>query len=345
MGSGHTLTRFLQILTLDHRLPSLQAPIVVDMDVHMKQPDQDALNAYWQQACIGLGIDPAISFDHFHFGDSADLANSLADEVSHGAKRATAGLVAEMDADGEQRTKAGDYWIVVDGAGEPRLVIQSREVRIASFRTVDEAFAWDEGEGDRSLIWWRDAHLEYFRRSCRRIGIAWSEDLDVLFERFDVLWPRQVAERLIVRRPCMDREWAAYHHLRRTALFERYLPEVPYDPEFPENWSPDVAHLGVFSAGELLGCLQIKWISRAEASFHLVAVKEGQRGRGIGRQMLFDSEAFARSNGRRLLRVFAEPESVGFYRSLGFEDGPDWEVVPMSPAAIPLKKVLQVGDG
>jgi uncharacterized protein YhfF len=32
------------------------------------------------------------------------------------------------------------------------------------FGDVDQAFAFDEGEGDRSLAYWRAAHRRYFSR-------------------------------------------------------------------------------------------------------------------------------------------------------------------------------------
>jgi uncharacterized protein YhfF len=32
------------------------------------------------------------------------------------------------------------------------------------FSEIDEAFAFDEGEGDRTLTYWRTAHQSYFER-------------------------------------------------------------------------------------------------------------------------------------------------------------------------------------
>ena len=62
------------------------------------------------------------------------------------------------------------------------------------FADVDQAFAWDEGEGDRSLAFWRRAHDGFFGRSCARIGIAWHPGLEVVCERFRVVWPPAAAD-------------------------------------------------------------------------------------------------------------------------------------------------------
>jgi uncharacterized protein YhfF len=47
------------------------------------------------------------------------------------------------------------------------------------FGEVDAAFAYEEGEGDRSLTCWREAHRRYFGR----LG-KFSEDMMLMCERF-----------------------------------------------------------------------------------------------------------------------------------------------------------------
>ncbi|MGI9499312.1 MAG: ASCH domain-containing protein, partial [Geminicoccaceae bacterium] len=86
------------------------------------EPDPSVLDAFWRDASADLGLKQTVRADHFHFGDTAELASDLVDEMLNGTKRATAGLIAEMEADDDKLPEAGDHWIVVDGGGEPRLV-------------------------------------------------------------------------------------------------------------------------------------------------------------------------------------------------------------------------------
>jgi uncharacterized protein YhfF len=72
----------------------------------------------------------------------------------------------------------GERWIVLDGR-EPHCVIETTEVTYRRFNEVDASFARDEGEGDRSLAYWRDAHRAYFGRLGRS-----SEDMKLTCERF-----------------------------------------------------------------------------------------------------------------------------------------------------------------
>jgi uncharacterized protein YhfF len=53
---------------------------------------------------------------------------------------------------------------VLDGSGGPVAVIETVELTRRRFDEVDEAFAFDEGEDDRTLTSWRTAHRNYFGR-------------------------------------------------------------------------------------------------------------------------------------------------------------------------------------
>jgi len=123
------------------------------------------------------------------FGDSAELADELIALVLHGPKRATAGLVADFAVEGEPLPRIGGHWIACDGAGVPRAVLRTVELRIGPIASVDDAFAWDEGEGDRTRDDWLRGHRRYFTRTCAARGEAFTEEHEVVFERSALVWP------------------------------------------------------------------------------------------------------------------------------------------------------------
>lgn len=98
--------------------------------------------------------------ESFAFGDSPELADELLALVLEGKKRATCWAVAE----GMKGAEIGKPVVVRDGRGRPRAVLQTLELTRRRFGEVDEQFAFDEGEGDRSLAYWRGAHQCYFTR-------------------------------------------------------------------------------------------------------------------------------------------------------------------------------------
>jgi uncharacterized protein YhfF len=107
--------------------------------------------------------EPLMEWRHlesFAFGDNPQLADELLALVLEGKKHATCWAVAE----GLKGAEIGKRMVVCDGAGWPRAVLQTLELTQRRFDEVDAAFAFDEGEGDRSLAFWRAAHQRYFTR-------------------------------------------------------------------------------------------------------------------------------------------------------------------------------------
>lgn len=128
------------------------------------------------------------------FGDHVALSNELIDLVLKGTKRATAALICEFEVAGEAVPEVGDYWIACDGYGVPRVVLQTTEVRRGPVDSVDDQFAWDEGEDDRTRDSWLAGHRRYWRRRCELLGIDYDDSLEALFERFRVVWPPEYAD-------------------------------------------------------------------------------------------------------------------------------------------------------
>ena len=109
------------------------------------------------------------------FGDSPALADALLALVLAGTKTATCWRAA----DGVKGTAVGRRWIVLDGTGAPRAIVETVELTERRFAAVDAAFAWDEGEGDRSLDQWRQGHQAFFARTG-----GFAPDMALWCERF-----------------------------------------------------------------------------------------------------------------------------------------------------------------
>jgi uncharacterized protein YhfF len=154
----------------------------------VRPADEGAVNELWS-SYLGASAYDGPLVTSFAFGDSADMADELGALVLHGPKRATAGLLADYEADAEALPRVGEHSVVVGGDGLPLAVVRTSEVRVGPLSSVDDAFAWDEGEGDRSRSYWLDAHTRFFTRRCAQLGIEFADDLPVVFERFEVVWP------------------------------------------------------------------------------------------------------------------------------------------------------------
>lgn len=148
------------------------------------------IDGFWNEARRHLGGDaPQDTPQAWRFGDSPELADELLALVLEGRKTATCDAVWRFESDAEAIPKPGDLSIILDGAGTPRCVIETTEIRVMPLNEVDAQFAYDEGEGDRSREYWYAAHEAYFSRTLPDIGREFSPEMPVVLERFKLRYP------------------------------------------------------------------------------------------------------------------------------------------------------------
>ncbi len=138
-------------------------------------------------AMFGGWEPPSRHLDVFFFGDGPPLAAKLGHLVVKGVKRGTTGWIRASERDGSPLPREGAVSIVTDGFGYALCATRCERVEWRRFREVDEALAFAEGEGDRTLADWREAHLAYFHREAASLGLEFDEEQEVFFEHFSVL--------------------------------------------------------------------------------------------------------------------------------------------------------------
>ncbi|HRE90668.1 MAG TPA: ASCH domain-containing protein, partial [Myxococcota bacterium] len=145
---------------------------------------------FWRRALDAGAIAPGTPLPTAieSFGDSAALADELLALVIDGPKRATAAALADYQRSGDAVPMVGALTLMTDGAGIPRAILRTTEVRIGPLSSVDDRFAWDEGEGDRSRADWLRSHTAYFQRYLPTLGLAFDPDMEVVFERFELVY-------------------------------------------------------------------------------------------------------------------------------------------------------------
>jgi uncharacterized protein YhfF len=115
--------------------------------------------------------------ERWAFGDTERQADELAKLVLDGVKTATC-----SNLDGEGIPQPGDIFVVVDGKNEPVCAIELTTVDMKPFDQVDEAHALAEGEGDKTLAYWRREHQRFFEEY-----ELFSPDMTLVLMDFKVL--------------------------------------------------------------------------------------------------------------------------------------------------------------
>lgn len=149
------------------------------------------IEAFWQRFLRSLpaGSEPPPLASAWPFGDNPDLANELGALVLAGIKTATCASLEEMALDGESLPRVGDLSVILDGAGNPLCVIETVEIAVTPYDAVDARFAFDEGEGNRSLAYWQEAHRRFFSRTLTPKGLSFRPTMPLVCERFRLVFP------------------------------------------------------------------------------------------------------------------------------------------------------------
>ena len=152
---------------------------------------KESIQAYWDKFLESLPTNSPYhtkTYSEGGYGDSPELMDELIQLVLIGRKTATCGSLWEWEAEGKPLPKAGDIWVELDGSGNPVCITETVEVTIRKYNEVDAVFAREEGEGDLSLEYWREAHKNYFSRVLAKIGKEFSEDMPLVCERFRLIY-------------------------------------------------------------------------------------------------------------------------------------------------------------
>ena len=153
--------------------------------------NETAIQTYWQNFLDTLPIDSPwhqATYVAEAWGDSPQLAQELANLIVAGIKTATCSALWEWQAENASLPEAGTITIVLDGQKQPVGIVKTVEVTIRPYNEVDTQFAYEEGEGDRSLNYWREAHWRFFSRTLPSIGKVPTQDMPLVCERFRLIY-------------------------------------------------------------------------------------------------------------------------------------------------------------
>jgi uncharacterized protein YhfF len=109
--------------------------------------------------------------------------------VVNGIKRAHATLEHDFTRDNDTLPQPGDHLVVLDGRGRPRAIVRNSHVERRHFDEIDDAFAFEAGEGDLTLRWWLTAHRQDFAERAEREGFQIGERAVLILEYFERVWP------------------------------------------------------------------------------------------------------------------------------------------------------------
>ena len=120
----------------------------------------------------------------YAFGYDEEMQDRLAQLVLKGDKRATTSLYCLYDLENERLPQVGDINIILDSREEEICVTVNTAVYRKPFKDITEEYAFREGEGDKSLKYWKDGHAAFFMEEMEG---KFTKDMEVVCEEFELL--------------------------------------------------------------------------------------------------------------------------------------------------------------
>ena len=142
----------------------------------------------WKLYCKEVGIGEDVPYTADSFAGSAGLSDELAGLILEGKKTATCSAYEMYALDNEPMYNVGDYSVVLDSRGEAVCIIRTAKLTIVPYGQVDADFAYKEGEGDRSLAYWRKVHKDFFENEFKGTPLTFSDETPLVCEEFEVVF-------------------------------------------------------------------------------------------------------------------------------------------------------------
>lgn len=126
----------------------------------------------------------------FYFCDNKKDANECAELVVKGIKQATATSLWWFEKNNEPLPKIGDQYIVTDWNGNAKAVIETTKIELTQYNKITAGFAETEGEGDKSLEYWKRVHQAYYTREMKPYNETFDENMIIVCEYFKTLYTK-----------------------------------------------------------------------------------------------------------------------------------------------------------
>ena len=117
----------------------------------------------------------------YYFCDNKKDADVCADLD---IKKATATSLWWFQQHNEILPKVSDLAIVTDWKGNPKAIIKTTKIEHVAFNQITAEFAEIEGEGDKSLKYWKEVHQAYYEREMETYNDKFDENMIIVCEHF-----------------------------------------------------------------------------------------------------------------------------------------------------------------
>ncbi|NKB42961.1 MAG: ASCH domain-containing protein [Alphaproteobacteria bacterium] len=151
----------------------------------------ETTDAFWtaaKESGVPLGNDYWVR----RIGANKETVDIILGLVLSGEKCGTFGLKHILDRQPGPGPVVDADAVVVDMTGEPHAIVKTTQLTPVAYQDITEAHLTIEGPGARKLETWQNIHWPYWTKLIEPYGLEPSQDMMVMVEHFDLVFPRTV---------------------------------------------------------------------------------------------------------------------------------------------------------
>lgn len=323
----------------------------------------------WAEFCFKKNIDINTPYEAWAFGgvEEADT-DRLAELVLKGKKFGTASSYDEyvMENVLDEIPKPGDYSVILNSKDEAVCVIRDYDVYVRAFGDVPPFHAYAEGEGDRSLKYWRDVHMSFFKDCLNETDKPFTHESRVVCEKFSVEYipGKDIPEdELLFVEPTMAfaKEIAAYRQemLDSESSFDgcfsmKRMPDIQEYVDYCIGWANPRREADEHGAWgnvllvirksdmKMVGCMQVHNVLTERMKKYTghvgYSVRPSERRKGYAKKMLAKALDFLSSFGFEEVNISCLPENEASKKNILENGGVFMETVFLEEDNVKLEK-------
>lgn len=139
-------------------------------------------------------------------------------------------------------------------------------------------------------------------------------------------------------RPCEHYyEWQEYHRIRREQIFDPL--DIIYDEKHPSLTADKHSHFILYKGVEVVTVAHIEFLNEEEVAIRSLATDKPYKMQGYAKYMMQLLEKWIKQQGRKIIKLHANPDAVMFYRKLGYNNM-EFDDVSISKDVVDLGKRL-----
>lgn len=124
----------------------------------------------------------------FNFCDNEKEAKVCAQLTKDGIKQASSTSLWWFEKNHADLPEVGNIYVVTDWYKIAKAIVEVVKVEQVPFNKITEEYADIEGEGDKSLKYWKDTHWAYYTREMEEFDEKPTEDMLIVCEQFKTIF-------------------------------------------------------------------------------------------------------------------------------------------------------------